>query len=418
MADEFRLSLTQPQAEFVQAEDTFPAIVAGFGSGKTEALVSRCLVRKLSFPAGWVGYYAPTFDLVNLIAIPRFEDMLERHGWPYKVHKTEMVLRIRGLGAIVFRTMDRPERIIGYEHADAAVDELDTLKEDHAARAWNRIIARNRQKKPFGEANTVAVGTTPEGFRFTYRKWVKEKRKGYRVIRASTHSNAHNLPDGYIDSLRATYPPQLLDAYLDGLFVNLTSGAVYPEFDRAKNHTPEKIGPREPLHIGMDFNILHMAATVAVIRDGLPLVLDEFVELRDTPTMIEAIKRAYPQRSIVVYPDASSANDSTSTSLTDLSLLRAAGFTINTTAANPDVRDRVASVNGMIVNGDGKRRLLVNTDACPTLTEALEQQVYDPKGAPDKTAGLDHVNDALGYFVHRRYPALRMTMQRVGISGV
>ena len=30
-----------------------------------------------------------------------------------------MVLRIQNLGAIVFRTMERPERIIGFETADA-----------------------------------------------------------------------------------------------------------------------------------------------------------------------------------------------------------------------------------------------------------------------------------------------------------
>jgi hypothetical protein len=79
------------------------------------------------------------------------------------------------------------------------------------------------------------------------------------------------LPDDYISSLYESYPPQLISAYLRGQFVNLTSGAVYPDFDRKLNHTDEEIKPGEPLIIGMDFNVLKMAAVVYVIRDGKPL---------------------------------------------------------------------------------------------------------------------------------------------------
>jgi hypothetical protein len=64
--------------------------------------------------------------------------------------------------------MDTPERIIGYEVADSLVDELDMLKTEQARDAWNKIISRNRQKKPDGSLNTVGVGTTPEGFRLVY----------------------------------------------------------------------------------------------------------------------------------------------------------------------------------------------------------------------------------------------------------
>lgn len=418
---DLRLSLTAPQAEFATAEDRFPAIVAGFGSGKTEALVSRLLIRKVAFPAGWVGYYGPTFDLVNLIAVPRFEEMLEHHGLPFRLSKKEMVLRVRRLGVFVFRTMERPERIVGYETADAGVDELDTLKKLQAESAWRKIIARNRQKKPFGELNTCAVATTPEGFRFTHEQWVKKGGKGYRLIRASTYSNAHNLPPDYIPALEASYPPQLLRAYLRGEFVNLTSGSIYPDFDRTLNGTKETLGPFEPLHIGMDFNVYKMAAAVCVIRDGEPRQLEELCNLRDTPAMIEAIRGRYVKagRSITVYPDASGANTSSKgASLSDIVQLRAAGFEINATAANPAVKDRIASVNGSILNAKGQRRFRINVEACPVSTEALEQQVYDKNGEPDKSTGHDHPNDALGYFIHRRFPVLINTMQRLQLVGL
>ena len=86
------------------------------------------------------------------------------------------------------------------------------------------------------------------------------KRALYGMIQASTYDNEANLPDDYISSLFESYPPQLISAYLRGQFVNLTSGAVYPDFDRKLNHTDEEIEPLELLIIGMDFNVLKMAA--------------------------------------------------------------------------------------------------------------------------------------------------------------
>ena len=78
--------------------------------------------------------------------------------------------------------------------AESIVDELDTLKQADAEYAWRQVIARNRQKKPDGSLNTVGVATTPEGFRFVYEAWAKQPADGYRLIRASTYSNARNLP--------------------------------------------------------------------------------------------------------------------------------------------------------------------------------------------------------------------------------
>jgi hypothetical protein len=164
-----------------------------------------------------------------------------RHAGSYRSNRE---LHVAGCGKIIFRSMDNPGSIVGFKHADAIVDELDTLKTDDARKVWRKIIARNRQKKPDGAVNTVAVATTPEGFCFTYETWQKDPKaltKGYRIIRATTFSNARNLPADYIPSLQDSYPEALLRAYLNGEFVNLTHGAVYPEFDRDLNRSRESI---------------------------------------------------------------------------------------------------------------------------------------------------------------------------------
>jgi hypothetical protein len=399
-----RIELTDPQFEFVTAEDQFPAMVAGFGSGKTHAAIVRTLRLKLQYPRQNVAYYLPTYDLVRRIAFPRFGEALESMGVPFKTNKADAVIAIPDAGEIIFRTMDTPERIIGYEVADSIADELDTLKEEQARDVWTKIISRNRQKKPDGSLNTVGVATTPEGFRFVYDRWQRNPAPGYRIIKASTLSNARNLPAGYIDSLRASYPSNLLAAYLDGEFVNLVAGSVYPEFDRRLNASAETIQPAEALHVGMDFNVGRMSAAVHVLRGDDPHAVLEYTKVLDTPAMAVLLKARHPGHPIIVYPDASGqARKSNNASESDHAILRAAGFSVRVNPTNPRVKDRVLSVNAM-VHKDGARRYRVNPETCPELVESLEKQAYDKHGEPDKAGGLDHIIDAAGYFLVYRYP--------------
>ena len=232
---------TLPQYQYMTTKARFPAFVAGFGSGKTEASVLRAITGLAQNPGVDRGYYEPTWDLVRTIAIPRFQEVLSRCNIPYQLLKQPYnLINFEGYGSFFFRSMQNPSRIVGYEHGDADIDELDTLKPEDAAYAWRQIIARNRQKKPSGQPNTIGVTTTPEGFRFVYETWKKNSRPGYEIIKASTYSNPH-LPDGYIQSIKDIYPEHLLAAYLNGDFVNLQSGTVYSSYDRDRCDSKETI---------------------------------------------------------------------------------------------------------------------------------------------------------------------------------
>ena len=413
-----KVSLTRPQYDFVSAADQFPAMVAGFGSGKSHAAIWRTIFLKRAYPTCDMAYYLPTYDLVARMAMPRFEETLEGIGAAFKINKNDSLISIQNCGSIILRTMDNPARIVAYEVADSICDELDTLPADKARDVWNKVIARNRQKKPDGALNTVGVATTPEGFRFVYERWKKNPAAGYRLIKASTQSNAANLPAGYIDSLRASYPANLLAAYLDGEFINLTAGSVYADFDRTSNASRETIRTSEPLHIGLDFNVGQMAAVVFVLRDGYPHAIDELTGLLDTPAMIAAIKSRYEGHAIRVYPDASGGGRrSNNASESDIALLRAARFTVLAPSANPPVKNRVLAMN-QLIHSEGKRRLRVNPDTCPAFVEGLEKQAYDKNGEPDKTSGHDHVNDAAGYFVHYTFPIVSRTITPLRVGGI
>lgn len=422
MGREIEITMTPPQYEFFALDDKYPAFVGGFGTGKTETLANCATRDALSSSNALIALYEPTFDLIRLILAPRMEEKLTDLGIRYKYNKTENIIYTSNgrCGDFVLRTLDNPARIIGYESYRAHVDELDTLKKDHAQHAWQKIIARNRQKpdgveKPF---NRVSVYTTPEGFRFVYDRWKRDPKPGYVMVQAPTSSNPF-LPDDYVQTLRDSYPPQLISAYLEGEFVNLTSGAVYPEFSRKLNHTDAVMQPGEPLHVGMDFNVANMAATINVIRDNRPIAVGELTKVRDTPQMAQILRERYLMQghSVAVYPDASGASrKSNNAAISDLIVLEQAGLKVLAKPANPPVRDRINAVNASILNGANERHMLVNTHLCPVLTESLEQQVYAQNGEPDKVSGYDHINDGHGYFIHWHWPITKPQSNGVRVA--
>jgi PBSX family phage terminase large subunit len=391
---------SKPQAAFVNSTAPFPAFVGGFGSGKTHALILRCMA-KLIGDGRDLAYYMPTYGLVRDICYPRFREMLSNAGIAFRLNQQGNYIEAMGK-RILFRTLDNPDRIVGYEVSDSFVDELDVLPLEKARRAWEQIIARNRQKKSQG-TNTVAVGTTPEGFRFVYERWKKNPAPSYELITAPTASNARHLPPDYIERLHETYSPQLLAAYLRGEFVNLNSGTVYASYDRIACRSAETVQEGEAIFVGCDFNVTKQAATVYVQRSGVWHAVDEFVDMYDTPNMIELIMGRYGDHKIYMYPDASGRGRATNNaSVSDISLLEQAGFIIRARSVNPRVRDRIMAYNRALERGLVK----VNDNACPRTAECLEQQAYK-NGEPDKTSGFDHQNDATTYPIAYEMPIVK-----------
>ena len=416
------MALSRTQLDFIECPEPYPAFVGGFGSGKTTAGIARAMRLKMDHPQCDVAYYLPTYGLVKDIALERIPAMCAERDWGHTLNKTSSIITFEDKGRLILRSMENPARIVGYEVAHSIVDELDTLEREKARWAWNRIIARNRQNCFAADGrrvrNSVAVATTPEGFGFVYERWQQKPAPGYVLFRARTADNAENLPPDYMTDLGNSYTPNLLMAYLDGEFVNLTAGTVYHGYRRELNRCDTVIVEREPLHIGMDFNVAKMAAVVFVLRHGQPHAVAELHGVFDTPSMIRIIAERFAGHPIYVYPDASgSGRHSADASQSDLSLLRAAKFGVFANARNPFVKDRVLAMNIMLERG-GERRLRVNDAACPMFAEALEKQAYDKSGQPDKSGGLDHITDAGGYYIAYRFAVRPPSGGKVQFTGI
>lgn len=404
--------LTRPQNRFFNSRERFPAFVGGFGSGKTTTGTLKLLSLKFAYPKIDLLYTTPSYPLIRDIFYPTVTEILEGTEWEqkFRIKTSDNVIEFgeRGeYGKILCRTL-HPDKLIGFKVGAAVADEIDVLPMAQAEACWNKIISRIRQPFPDGYPNQVMATTTPEGFKFCHKFFGTQYHPDRLLVRASTDTNPY-LPQDYVDSLYSTYPPQLVKAYINGLFVNLFSGSVYI-FDRNKNGCTEEIATGEDLHIGMDFNVNKMATVIHVIRQDESgrdhaLALDEIMGCTDTPDVINAIKGRYGgDHKITVYPDASGGSrDTRNASRSDISLLKLAGFKVDAPKANPLVRDRVLAVN----HGLRNYKYWVNIGRCPETAACLEQQVYAESGAPDKSQGKDHAPDALGYFINRKFPVVK-----------
>jgi hypothetical protein len=399
-------------------------LVCGFGAGKTYGLVAKAV----TLAAQNIGYASALFEPVA----PMLRDILERTmddlltEWqiPFTFRVSplpEYVLTFaEGEHTILLRTMETWNRIRGQNLCAIGFDEADTAPMRVAENATRMALARLRA----GNIRQFYAATTPEGYGWAFQTFQRDAKDDTRLIQAKTEDNPH-LPDDFIPSLVANYPANLIQSYLNGEFVNLTTGTVYDRFNRAhhvrplpplidpttkieKEYDHSRPHPDESILVGIDFNVGNTNAVLAVRRGRELFVFDEVAGAHDTDALGKEIRRRFPDSRILGYPDASGRNRSTNSSRSDIAILQSYDISNMAPSANPPVRDRVASVQAALENGNGETRLWVSP-GCKKLIECLELQCWTDKGEPDKDNGFDHMNDALGYMVHRLFEVGRAT---------
>lgn len=408
MQQAIEIPILKHQIEFIESDATHTGLVGGFGSGKSIAGTLKTIEKKKEYPGINVAYYLPTYSLIKDIAFPNFKERLDEMEIPYVLNETDKEFRTP-LGKIILRSMDKAETIVGYEVGYSCIDEADILPKKKMSDVFKKIAARNRKPLPDGKKNCIDMVSTPEGFKFLYQFFVKDKKPNRYLIKAKTKDNPF-LPEDYIETLSDIYTEQELEAYLNGEFVNLTSGTVYHAYDRKVNHSDREVQPKDKLHIGMDFNITNMSATIRVTDGKTSTAVDEVTGAYDTADMIQILQERYPKHRKIVYPDAS-GNARNTAGESDIKLLKKARFIVRVDKKNPSVRDRITTVNASFKNAKGETTNFINTNNCPDLTEAYERLPYK-NGVPDKESGFDHITDADGYCVFK----LKKTSNTAGIS--
>jgi hypothetical protein len=395
------------QLDFVNDHTTqILGVSAGYGAGKTRALCAKA-VHLAAANQGFIGLMMePTGPLIRDIFVNDFDDFLGTYGIPYSFRASplpEYVLHLPlGDTKILCRSFENWTRIIGLNLAWVLADEIDTVTPSIASRAFPKILGRLRA----GNIRQFALASTPEGYRFLWHTFASDDAKARtdrRLIRMRTQDNPY-LPPDFIERMQANYDPALLKSYLEGEFVNLTTGCVYDRFDRSKHVYSQPLDiSNEALRVGIDFNIGNTNAVIGVRIGDRAVVVDEVIAAHDTDTLAQEIRRRYPDHKIYGYPDASGGNRSTNATRTDIQILESYRISNQSPQSNPPIRDRVNNVQALFENGKGQNRLQV-WQGCNKLIQCLELQCWDEKTQlPDKQSGFDHLADCLGYWLHRDF---------------
>ena len=389
---------------------------AGYGAGKTRTMCAWATLCALDNPNTVGALFAPTGALVRDVSQRSLEDFWDTHGVRYTYRASplpEYELDLpSGNVTILCRSMENWQRIIGVNLSFIGSDEIDTTKPELAQRAIEKFLGRLRA----GKRRQLGLFSTPEGFGTFYNLFVREgDRTDRQLYKARTADNPY-LPPDFLQALLENYPAGLVKAYTEGEFCNLTTGQVYDRFNREKHVTTEMPEfSRDIIRIGIDFNIDNMSAVIGVVQKGELFIFDEISGEHDTDSLAREIRRRFPHSTIYGYPDASGGARATNAAKTDIQILDQYRIQNMSGPSNPYVRDRVAAVQALLENGKGIIRFHVSPK-CAKVIECLELQSYTEKGEPDKEAGYDHMNDALGYLIWREFNPLHMgTGRRTGV---
>lgn len=412
------VQLTPKQANIYlwgwQKEARFRDAVCGRRFGKT-FLAKAEMRRAARLAAQWkvsvedeIWYAAPTFKQAKRVFWKRLKQAIPASWRAGKPNETECSITLRSGHVIRVVGLDNYDDLRGSGLFFLIIDEWADCK----WAAWEEVLRPmlstckyvvNGEQRVGG--NVLRIGT-PKGFNHCYDTFMDGQPGHEPDCRSFSYTSLQggNIPESEIIVAKRKMDPKTFSQEYEASFESY-QGVIFYCFNRTLSASNETVQPNDVLHIGMDFNVTKMAAVVYVRHGEQMHAVDEFVNLFDTPAMIEAIQERYPDHEIAIYPDASGENrKSSNASETDLALLRKAGFKVHVNSRNPAVKDRINSMNGMLCNTLSERRLFVNVTKCPHFAKCLERQIYDDYGQPDKKSGFDHMNDAGTYPIAYLFP--------------
>lgn len=387
------------QKEFLMMDRRFDffGYIGGWGAGKTIAGCVKSLLLASMYP-GNVGLVARnSFPQLRDTTMRTFRE-LTPDSIIKGYSKTDTMLELVNGSVILFRHLgdeNLKSLNLGFFYIDEAVDVDEQI--------FYLLVSRLRL--PHIPKRVGFFTTNPGDFSsWIYRLFINPttKKERFGVVFSSTLDNTY-LPEGYRENLLAALDDKYAERYIHGKFNELTTGRVYFEFSMEKNVSSEvRLLPDIPLHIGMDFNVNPMAATVTQdVGDELWVVDEIYLPNSNSWEMAREITKRFKGYTIFIYPDATGAARSTSSNLSNIEILkREFGFTVLYKRRNPDVTERVNATNKSL------RRTKV-APWCRYLIRDLLQVVYrEQTGTIDKTTNpeLTHISDALGYERTYRFP--------------
>lgn len=391
-------------------------LIGGFGCGKSYTDVQLCLFLyqcyKDSPTAIQIGVFGVTIKLLTQTVIADLERAFDAAGIPYRDNSKAGTLTV-GNVIFVYLAMQYPDDIYAFNFTCCLVDEIDELPPEKVKAVVKAVQERNRVRMPgnkyFKERSPfVFFSTTAQGMGGTYnlvREFDKNK-VPYAIIRGRTQDNT-SLDPNQIKLLRQLYTEDEAKAYLDGEFVNLTTGRVYYAFNR-KEHMCMRfsVKPTDVIYVGQDFNFGFNASAEVICRNEVMYVVDSH-HWEDMGMGLRRLRELYPTNRIVMIPDAS-GKEIMQGFVEEASKWQ---IEIHWNNKNASITERIMAVNKAFQLGQlkvmepldersGMRGTELKNSLIDKLLLGLETRDFDDSGKPRKGKGpdaLDHSCDSLDY---------------------
>lgn len=347
-----------------------------------------------------------------------FEQNLTMTNSEYRYDKAKNIMQVGNVEIILVPT-EEPTQIYGYSVTASFVDELDELPTDVAMEAVKSINDRVRQQVEGFRSPFICFATTSQGLKGLYQTVMHFKKSGigYVLMRARTRDNIY-LPKDYVKNIYSIYNEKEVACLLEGQFVSIDSGLVFPDYDASKNKLDYDLydyvrDNNYTIYIGQDFNGFgNNAVAFAVVNGAIIAIKDyEFPDIRRAP---EVFRYDFPTNEIVWIPDMTYKEHFVEFKKE----LRVFNIKIAYRSCNPLVGDRNFACNKLFV-----AEHLFICPMCKGLETTLMTWQKDPKtGQPSKggKGAPDHKGDCLGYVVHyllswkrELKPLYKVTLERL-----
>jgi len=389
--------LSKPQKQVLECDKRFRVLITGRRFGKTFLAVTE-LAKFARYPKKKVWYVAPTYRMAKDIVWFELVDKLTKHKWIKKTNNSDLSILLRNGSQISLRGADNENSLRGVGLDFLVMDEFADVKEH----AWYEVLRPTLSDK---NGSALFCGT-PRGYgNWSYNLFTKED-NNWASFQFTTldggQVSANEIEQAKADLDERTFAQEYMAS-----FVNY-AGQIYYNFDRKENVIDEYEPKTSEIHIGIDFNISPMTGVITEIQGNNIYVYDEIILYSsNTDELVQEIKTRYSGKHIFAYPDPASKQRKTSAGgVTDLSILKNAGFNMRLRNTHPLVRDRINAVNTKLKNANGKRTLFIAKN-CKTMLKAIERQIYKEGTSVPEKGEYDHSNDALGYLVEYLFPVRR-----------
>jgi hypothetical protein len=299
---------------------------------------------------------------------------------------------------IALRSSDNPDSLRGAGLDFVVLDEAATMDPVTWTEVLRPALADRR-----GEA--LFLGT-PRGYNHFYDWYTLSlTAEGWSGFRYTTQEGGL-VDEAEVEMVRRGLDPATFAQEFLADFSQSTN-RVFLMFDRTRNVRSDVQDLGGELWCGIDFNVNPLSCIIATkAADELHVFNELALHNASTIDLAEALKKQYPTRPIVVYPDPTGRARKTSAPVgqTDFTILQQAGFRLVAPREPYAQADKINTLNSMFCTADGRRRIFVHP-RCSHLIKSLEQLPYRPgTSIVDKSLGLDHFPDALAYLVLAEFP--------------